>query len=67
MVYPCTNRYSTEPGDWMDIKSYRFLYFTKNITKNVSAKIVKNFLNVLKNQQQDVHKSALKRAIQKAA
>ena len=47
----------------MDIKSYRFLYFTKNITKNVSAKIVKNFLIVLKNQQQDVHKSALKRAI----
>ena len=45
-------RYSIEPRDRIYVKGYGFLSFAKNIGKNVSNNIVKNFLTVLKNLQQ---------------
>ena len=45
-------RYSIEPTDIIYAKGYRFLSFAKNMGKNVSNKLVKNLLIVLKNLQQ---------------
>ena len=35
-------RYSTEPKDWIFVKGYSFLSFTKNIRKNLGKQIFKN-------------------------
>ena len=35
-------RYSTEPGDWIFVKGYRFLSFAGNISKITGKKISKN-------------------------
>ena len=35
-------RYSIEPKDWIFVKGYGFLSFTKNIFKNVCKNVSKN-------------------------
>ena len=45
-------RYSIEPRDRIYVKEYGFLFFAKNMGKNLSNKPVKNFLIALKNLQQ---------------
>ena len=43
-------RYSVQPRDRIFLKGYGFLSFAKNISKNIGANIIKNFM--LENQQQ---------------
>ena len=45
-------RYSIESSNRSYVKEYGFLSFAKNISKNISSKIVKNLLKVLKSLQQ---------------
>ena len=45
-------RYLIEPRDRIYVKGYGLLSFAKNMVKNLSNKMVKNFLIVLKNLQQ---------------
>ena len=35
-------RYSVQPRDWIFVKSYEFLPFTKNMGKNISNSVSKN-------------------------
>ena len=45
-------RYSIEPRDRIYVKAYRFLFFAKNIGKNLTNKYGQNFSTLLKNLQQ---------------
>ena len=45
-------RYSIEPRDRTYVNGYGFLYFAKNMSKNLSNKYSQNFLIVLKNLHQ---------------
>ena len=58
-------RYSIEPRDRRYIKGYRFLYFAKNIGKNVSGRHSQKLLESAKISATDAIKTASKNAIQK--
>ena len=60
-------RYSIEPRDRIYVKRYGFLYFTKNMGKNVSNKYSQKLLHSAKKSTTDVINTASKRAIQKTA
>ena len=58
-------RYSIEPR--MYVKGYGFLYFAKNMGKNLSNKYGPKLLDSAKKTTTDAIKTASERAIQKAA
>ena len=60
-------RHSIEPRDRIYVKGYGFLYFTKNIGKNLSNKYSQNIIDTAKKSTTDAIKTASKRAIQKTA
>ena len=65
-------RYSDQPRDWIFIKGYGFLFFDKNMSKNVkkknaSVKYSQKLLDHAKQSATDAFKTASKRAIQKTA
>ena len=60
-------RYSIEPRDRIDVKGYGFLYFAKNMGKNLSNKYGQKLLDSTKKSTTDAIKTASKRAIQKTA
>ena len=60
-------RYSVEPRDGIYVKSYEFLYFAKNMGKNLSNKYGQKLLDTAKKSTTDAMKTASKRAIQKTA
>ena len=60
-------RYSIEPRDRIYVKEYGFLYFAKNIGKNISNKYGQNLLDSAKKSTTDAIKTTSKRAIQKTA
>ena len=60
-------RYSIEPRDRIYVKGYRFLYFAKNIGKNLSNKYSQKLFDTAKKSTNDTIKIASKRAIQKTA
>ena len=60
-------RYSIEPRDRKYVKGYRFLYFAKNMGKNVSNKYGQKLLDSAKKSTADAIKTISKRAIQKTA
>ena len=39
MWYITMTRYSIKPNDWIFVKSYRFLFFANNISKNIAKEI----------------------------
>ena len=39
MWYITMTRYSIKPNDWIFVKSYRFLFFANNISKNTAKEI----------------------------
>ena len=57
--------YSIEPRDWIYVKGYGFLLFTKILHKNVSNKYGQKILDSAKKPTTDAIKTASKRAIQK--
>ena len=63
-------RYSIDSKDWIYVKGYGFLFFAKNIGKNLSSKYSQKFLDSAKKSGATKTysiKSASKRAIQKTA
>ena len=60
-------RYSIEPKDRIYVKGYGFLFFAKNMGKNLSNKYIKTLLDSAKKSTTDTIKAASKRAIQKTA
>ena len=60
-------RYSIEPSDRIYVKGYGFLFFAKNIGKNLSNKYGQKLLDSAKKSATDAIKTASKRAIQKTA
>ena len=56
-------RYSTEPRDRIYVKGYGFLYFAKNIRKNLSNKFDQKLLDSTKKSATDAMKTELKRTI----
>ena len=60
-------RYSIEPRDRIDVKGYGFLYFAKNMGKNLSNKYGQKLLDSTKKSTTDAIITASKRAIQKTA
>ena len=60
-------RYSIEPRDRRYVKSYGFLFFAKNIGKNISNKYSQKLVDTAKKSAVDVIKTTSKRAIQKTA
>ena len=64
--------YSIEPRDWIFVKSYGFLSFTKNVSTNIGKIVMikplggwysQTLLNHTKKSATDALKTALKRAI----
>ena len=60
-------RYSIEPRDRRYVKGYGFLYFTKNIGKNISSTYIQKLIDSAKKSATDAIKTVSKRAIQKPA
>ena len=60
-------RYSIEPRNTMHIKGYGFLYFAKNIGKNLNNKYSQKLLDSAKKSTAYAIKNASKRAIQNTA
>ena len=60
-------RYSVEPRDGIYVKGYEFLYFAKNMGKNLSNKYGQKLLDTAKKSTTDAMKTSSKRAIQKTA
>ena len=60
-------KYSIEPGDRISVRGYGFLYFAKNMGKNLSNKYGQKLLDNAKESTADPIKAASKRAIQKTA
>ena len=60
-------RYSIEPKDRLYVKGYGFLSFAKNMSRHLSNKYSKNFLDSVKKFTTDAIKTSSKRAIQKTA
>ena len=60
-------RYSIEPSDRIYVKGYGFLFFAKNIGKNLSNKYGQKLLDSAKKSPTNAIKSASKRGIQKTA
>ena len=60
-------RYSIEPRNTMHIKGYGFLYFAKNIGKNLNNKYSQKLLDNAKKSTAYAIKNASKRAIQNTA
>ena len=60
-------RYSIEPKDRIYVKGYGFLFFAKNIGKNLSNEYSQKLLDTAKNYTADAIKTTSKRAIQKPA
>ena len=60
-------RYSIEPTERIYVKGYGFLYFAKNMDKNLGNKYSQKLLNTAKKSTTDAIKTASKRAIQKTA
>ena len=58
-------RYSIEPKDRTYVKGYGFLYFAKNMGKNLSSKYGQKLLDSAKKSTTDAIKTDSKRAIQK--
>ena len=58
-------RYSIEPKDRTYVKGYGFLYFAKNMGKNLSSKYGQKLLDSSKKSTTDAIKTDSKRAIQK--
>ena len=56
-------RYSIEPRDWIYVKGYEFLFFTKNMRKSVSNRYSQKILDSAKRPTTDAIKTASKRAI----
>ena len=68
MQFHCIKvRYSTEPIDRIYVKGYEFLYFSKNMSKNLSHKFGQKRLDSAKKSTTDAIKTAPKRAILKTA
>ena len=59
--------HSIETRERTYIKGYRFLYFAKNIGKNISSKYSKKLVDSAKKSETDTIKTVSKRAIQKTA
>ena len=60
-------RYLIEPRDKIYVNGYGFLFFAKNMGKNVSNKYGQKGLDSAKRSMTDAIKTASKRAIQKTA
>ena len=60
-------RYSIEPKDRIYVKGYGFLFFAKNMGKNVSNKYCQKLLDSAKKSATDAIKITSKRAMQKPA
>ena len=60
-------RYSIEPTDRLYVKGYGFLYFTKNMSKQLMDKYGQNLPDTAKKSTTNTIKTASIRAIQKAA
>ena len=60
-------RYPIEPRDRIYVKWYGFLFFAKNMGKNLRNKYGQNLLDSAKKSIADTIKTASKRAIQKTA
>ena len=60
-------RHSIEPRNRIQVKGYEFLYFAKNMGKNLSNKYSQKLLDTAKKSSTDAIKTASKRAIQKTA
>ena len=60
-------RYSIEPKDRIYVQGYGFLYFAKNIGKNLSNKYGQKLFDIAKKSPVNATKNASKRAIQKTA
>ena len=60
-------KYSIVPGDRISVRGYGFLYFAKNMGKNLSNKYGQKLLDNAKESTADPIKAASKRAIQKTA
>ena len=60
-------RYSIEPRDRIDVKGYGFLYFAKNMGKNLSNKYGQKLLDRAKKSTTDAIKTSSERAIPKTA
>ena len=59
-------RYSIEPRERRYVKGYGFLFFAKNIGKNLSNKYDQKLLDSAKKSAADALNIARKRAVQKA-
>ena len=60
-------RYPIEVRERRYVKSYQFLYLTKNVFENVAVHVLKNFMIKQKKRGTDAFKTASKRAIEKTA
>ena len=60
-------RYSIEPRDRIYVKWYGFLFFAKNMGKNLSNKYGQKLLDSARKSTTDAIKTAWKRAIVKTA
>ena len=60
-------RYSIEPKEKRYIKAYGFLFFAKNVGRNLSNKYGQKLVNTAKKSATDALKIASKKAIQKTA
>ena len=60
-------RYLIEPKCTIYVKGYRFLYFAKNMGKNLSNKHSQKFLDTAKKSTTNAIKTASKRVIQETA
>ena len=68
MQFHCIKmRCSIEPKDRKYVKGYGFLYFAKNIGKNLSNKYRQKFIDTAKKSTTDAIKTASKKEIQKTA
>ena len=68
MQFHCIKmRYSIEPRDRIYVKGYGFLYFAKNIGKNLSNKSSQKIVDTAKESTTNPIKTASKRVIQKTA
>ena len=59
--------YSIEPRDRRYVKGYGFLYFAKNIGKNISSKYIQEIVDSAKKSATDAIKTASKMEIQKTS
>ena len=60
-------RYSIEPQNRIYVKRYGFLFFAKNMGKNLNNKYTQKLLGKAKKSTTDALKTASKRAIRKIA